>query len=86
MLRPVLAALSLALLITDAPAQEPAAADPGASARTEIAPKVAAARAILDGWQAKDPARAERRLHIVYWTPADREPAPLYREPAQPPL
>ena len=72
--------LSLALLLADAPAQEPAASDPGAPARAEIAPKVAAARAILDGWQAKDPARAERKLHIVYWTPADREPAPLYRE------
>ncbi len=42
--------------------------------------KVAAARAILDSWQAKAPERAERKLHIVYWTPADREPAPQYRE------
>ena len=56
---------------------EASASDP---ARTEIAPKVAAARAILDGWQAKAPERAERKLHIVYWTPADREPAPQYRE------
>ena len=56
------------------------AQDGGAPARDEIAPKVAAARAILDTWQAKDPVRAERKLHIVLWTPNDREPAPLYRE------
>ena len=42
--------------------------------------KATAARTILDGWQAKAPERAERKLHIVYWTPADREPAPQYRE------
>lgn len=60
-----------ALLATSAFAQD---------AREEIAPKVTAARAILDAWQAKDPVRAERKLHIVLWTPNDREPAPLYRE------
>lgn len=53
-----------------------AAADPG----QEIAAKVPAARAILDAWQATNPERAERRLHVVLWTPADREPAPRYRE------
>ena len=52
----------------------------GAPARAEIAPKVAAARAILDAWQAREPVRAERKLHIVLWTPKDREPAPQYRE------
>ena len=56
------------------------AADPATPARAEIGPKVAAARAILDGWQAQAPERAERRLHLVLWTPNDREPAPLYRE------
>jgi hypothetical protein len=54
--------------------------DAGAPARAEIAPKVAAARAILDKWQANEPQRAQRKLHIVYWTPADREPAPQHRE------
>ena len=54
--------------------------DLGAPAREEIAPKVKAARAILDGWQATAPERAERKLHIVLWTPKDREPAPRYRE------
>jgi len=46
----------------------------------EIAAQVPAARAILDGWQKQNPERADRKLHIVYWTPADREPAPRYRE------
>jgi hypothetical protein len=51
-----------------------------ATPQDEIATKVPAAKAILDAWQAKDPARAEKKVHIVYWTPADREPAPQYRE------
>jgi hypothetical protein len=42
--------------------------------------KATAARTILDGWQAKAPERAERKLHIVYWTPADRQPAAQCRE------
>lgn len=46
----------------------------------EIDAKVPQARAILDAWQAKDPQRAEKKIHIVYWTPSDREPAPRYRE------
>lgn len=51
-----------------------------APAGSEIATQVPAARAILDGWQAENPVRADRFIHLVYWTPADREPAPLYRE------
>jgi hypothetical protein len=51
-----------------------------ASPQAEIDAKVPQARAILDAWQAKDPQRAEKKLHIVYWTPSDREPAPRYRE------
>jgi hypothetical protein len=81
---PVTVVVSIALLIHHAKAQDagkpPITDDPAAPARAEIAPKVAAARAILDGWQAKNPERGERKLHIVYWTPGDREPAPLYRE------
>lgn len=46
----------------------------------EIAVQAPAARAILDGWQAENPQRAERSVHLVYWTPSDREPAPRYRE------
>lgn len=46
----------------------------------EIAPKVAAAKTILDTWQSQNPERAERKLHLILWTPKDREPAPQYRE------
>ncbi len=52
----------------------------GASTQAEIDAKLPQARAILDTWQAKDPLRAEKKIHIVYWTPSDREPAPRYRE------
>ncbi len=52
----------------------------GGTPQAEIDAKVPQARAILDGWQAKDPVRAEKKIHIVYWTPSDREPAPRYRE------
>ena len=46
----------------------------------EIAAQAPAALAILDGWQGSDPQRAERAVHLVYWTPSDREPAPRHRE------
>ncbi len=50
------------------------------SARAEIAPKVSAARAILDPWLAANPEPAKKKVHLVLWTPKDREPAPRYRE------
>lgn len=46
----------------------------------EIAVKAPAARAILDAWQAKHPEKAQRKLHVVLWTPSDRGPAPHFRE------
>lgn len=58
---------------TSSPAQS-------STATQEIAPKVAAAKAILNAWQSQNPERAERKLHLILWTPKDREPAPLYRE------
>jgi hypothetical protein len=51
-----------------------------ATPQEEITAQTPAARAILDGWQAENAERGERRLHLVYWTPSDREPAPRYRE------
>jgi hypothetical protein len=51
-----------------------------ATPQEELATQVPAARSILDGWQAQEPQRAERLVHLVYWTPSDREPAPRYRE------
>ena len=56
------------------------AAEETNSARAEIAPKVAAARVILDPWLAANPEPAKKKVHLVLWTPKDREPAPRYRE------
>jgi len=42
--------------------------------------QVPAARSILDDWQQQNPEREQRKLHIVLWTPNDREPAPRYQE------
>ena len=56
------------------------AAEETNSARAEIAPKVAAARAILDPWLAANPEPARKKVHLVLWTPKDREPTPRYRE------
>ena len=51
-----------------------------ATPQEEISEKAPAARAILDAWQAKNPEMGQRKLHVVLWTPADREPAPQFRE------
>ncbi|HVJ85367.1 MAG TPA: NPCBM/NEW2 domain-containing protein [Caulifigura sp.] len=46
----------------------------------EIRVQVPAARKILDGWHAQEPVAGERKFIITYFTPADCEPAPQYRE------
>lgn len=51
-----------------------------ATPQEEITANAPAARAILDAWQAKSPEKGQRKLHVVLWTPSDREPAPQYRE------
>ena len=51
-----------------------------ATPQDDIAAQVPIARRILDTWQADQPEKAQRKLHVVLWTPADREPAPQYRE------
>lgn len=50
-----------------------------ASPEKEITDKVPRALAILDQWQAKDPVKAKKTVHVVYWTPSDRDPASGYR-------
>lgn len=55
----------------------PATASPPKDIIATQAPK---ARAIIEAWQKGEPTDAKRILHIVYWTPADREPLPQYRE------
>ena len=51
-----------------------------ADINTDIASQVKAARAILDPWHSDEPESGDRKLHIVYWSPSDRKPAPNYRE------
>ncbi|MCP5536962.1 MAG: NPCBM/NEW2 domain-containing protein [Akkermansiaceae bacterium] len=46
----------------------------------EIAQKVPQARAILEAWKKGEPTDINRTLHIIYWTPSDRQPADQYRE------
>ncbi|TWT32910.1 NPCBM/NEW2 domain-containing protein [Blastopirellula retiformator] len=46
----------------------------------EIDQLVPQAMKILQQWEQTDPVAGDRKLHVVYWTPNDREPAPRYRE------
>ncbi|MCC9607229.1 NPCBM/NEW2 domain-containing protein [Blastopirellula sp. JC732] len=55
-----------------------AAADP--TPQEEIDLLVPQAMKILEKWEQEEPVAGNRKLHVVYWTPNDREPAPLYRE------
>jgi NPCBM/NEW2 domain len=41
---------------------------------------IARAQALTKAWEDVQPERAKRQLRVVYWTPADREPAPQFRE------
>ena len=45
-----------------------------------IESQVPAALRILDAYHRESPVSCQRTLHIVYWTPSDREPVPEYRE------
>jgi hypothetical protein len=45
-----------------------------------IATQVPAAVKVIDAYHAAEAVPAKRTLHIVYWTPSDRDPAPQYRE------
>jgi len=46
-----------------------------ASPQERISDQVPRAVSILNEWQAKNPVKADKKVHLVYWTPADREPA-----------
>ncbi|MCP5548280.1 MAG: NPCBM/NEW2 domain-containing protein [Akkermansiaceae bacterium] len=46
----------------------------------DIAGQVPRAMEIIGPWQQESPVRGKRLLHLIYWTPADREPNPRYRE------
>lgn len=49
-------------------------------AQRQIATQVPVVKAILKKWRLDNPATAERKLHIILWTPSDRDPAPRYQE------
>ena len=68
LLRPVL----LPLLLSSSLAAQ--------SLQEQIASQANAARKILNSWHSIEPRREVRSLHLVYWTPSDREPAPGYAE------
>ncbi len=50
------------------------------SPQEDIAAQVPAAMKVIDAYHAAEPVSSRRTLHVVYWTPKDREPAPQYRE------
>lgn len=50
------------------------------SPQDDIATQVPAALRIIDAYHAAQAVPSKRTLHIVYWTPQDRDPAPQYRE------
>ncbi|PQO40102.1 NPCBM/NEW2 domain-containing protein [Blastopirellula marina] len=54
------------------------AADP--TPQQEIDLLVPQAMKILEKWEQENPVDGQRKLHVVYWTPNDREPASRYRE------
>ena len=53
------------------------------SAERQIAEQLPLAREILDQWRKDNPQTGERKLHIVYWTPSDKEPAERYQQRLQ---
>jgi hypothetical protein len=46
----------------------------------EMQKTISAASEYLDVWRAEDDVKGDRKMKIVYWTPADRDPAPGYAE------
>lgn len=59
-----------------------ASANSAHSAEQEIRQKVPQALKIIEDWRtpSSQATEAKRTLHIVYWTPSDREPAAQYRQ------
>lgn len=68
--------LSIALLSQSVPAQTATVTPPDVELKT-LVPQ---ARVIINDWQAKNTKAVKKTVHLIYWTPADREPAPRYQE------
>lgn len=52
----------------------------GQTADELIAMQVPAALKVIDAYHTAEAVPSKRTLHIIYWTPSDRDPAPHYRE------
>ena len=50
-----------------------------ATPQEQIAGQVPRAAAIINQWQASEPVKATKKIHLIYWTPSDREPVQGYR-------
>jgi hypothetical protein len=44
----------------------------------KITDQVPRAVSVLENWHAQDPVKPEKKVHLVYWSPADREPPTGY--------
>ncbi|RBP35878.1 NPCBM/NEW2 domain-containing protein [Roseimicrobium gellanilyticum] len=71
LLRRLSVILAAALPLITAHARDP---------KADIAEQVPPAVATLKAYHGDLPGELERKLHVIYWTPADREPQPLWRE------
>ena len=74
---PLITGLAFAAVTPEPPAPAvltapPLPGDPAAEEWTR-------ARKVLEMWETTDPQKEARRMRVVYWTPADREPQPDYR-------
>lgn len=72
---PLLVGLALAATPEPAPPEITAPLLPGEPTRVDLG----RAREVLETWENGSPEKAARRLQVVYWTPADRDPQPDYR-------
>lgn len=63
-----------------APINWPVRSNDAAPAGKEIARQAPRAMAILNQWEKTNAQPGDRVLRVVYWTPAEREPAPQFRE------
>lgn len=55
-------------------------ADPGESQVNATPDEISRAASVLSDWNGENDEGEKRVLHLVYWTPSDREPVPEYRE------
>ena len=74
------ALLSLPACAQNTPINWPVRSNDSAPAGKEIAAQAPRAMAILTQWEKTNPQPGNRVVRVVYWTPADREPAPEFQQ------